>query len=130
MVESFKSTLDETRESDIIVHVVDLAHPHFEDHIDVVNATLSDLEAKDKPTLMVFNKVDLYEKRNFDEYLSEEVKTELFNELVASWQKRVNGNVAFISAIEKRNIGAMRMMLSEMITAAYEIRYPYKTQFF
>ena len=73
-MESFKSTLDEVREADVLLHVVDVSHPAFEDHIATVNATLEDIGARDKPTIMVFNKMDLYEERMFDPYLKEEIK--------------------------------------------------------
>ena len=76
LVESFKSTLDEVRESDVLLHVVDMAHPQYEEHIQAVQETLKDLEALNKPTLFVFNKIDLYRKRYFDELLDEEAKKE------------------------------------------------------
>ena len=87
LVESFKSTLDEVRESDLLVHVVDIAHPQFEDQLQTVNRTLKELEALEKPTLIVFNKIDLYRERYFDELLDEEVKVEIVGELKARLKK-------------------------------------------
>jgi len=81
LVESFKSTLDEVKESDLLIHVVDIAHLQFEDHLRTVNATLTDLEAYDKPTLIVFNKIDQYRERYFDEYLETETQEDLLGEL-------------------------------------------------
>src|SRR6201999_3048093 len=81
LVESFKSTLDEVRESDILLHVVDISHPQFEDQLNVVNQTLTEIGAGDKRTLLIFNKIDAYEQAQFDEYLSEDVKTEILTEL-------------------------------------------------
>ena len=81
LVESVKSTLDETKESDILIHVVDMAHPNFEDHIKTVNKTLQELEVEDKPTLYVFNKIDLYRERYFDKMLDEETKKEILLDL-------------------------------------------------
>lgn len=89
LVESFKSTLDEVRESDILIHVVDIAHPNHEDHIRTVNETLKDLESQDKPTLMVFNKIDLYREKNYDTYLEGEVKEEIEKNL----QKNLSMNL-------------------------------------
>src|SRR5438132_10373583 len=97
LVESFKSTLDEVRESDILLHVVDIAHPHFEDQINVVNQTLGEIGAADKKTLLVFNKLDAYKEKEFDEYVPAEVKEELLNELEASWRKQTGNNCMFIS---------------------------------
>ena len=80
LIESFKSTLDEVRESDILLHVVDIAHPAFEEHINVVNDTLKELEAQEKPTILIFNKMDLYEERYFDKYLTNEIKKDILDE--------------------------------------------------
>ena len=81
LIESFKSTLDEVVESDILLHVVDLAHPQFMDHIRTVNNTLKELKADNKPTLLIFNKVDLYRDKNFDKYLDENTRNEIMDEL-------------------------------------------------
>ena len=129
LVESFKSTLDETRESDILVHVVDISHPNFEEQMEVVNATLADLGAGDKQVLTVFNKMDLYQSRNFDQLVPTEVKSELIEELQKRWTERV-GNAVFISAIMKENVNELRNRLHTMVKEAYKIRYPYRTQFY
>ncbi len=130
LVESFKSTLDETREADVLLHVVDISHPHFEDQINVVNATLKELDAFDKPIIIVFNKIDLYEKQAFDEWLEPEVKEQLMKELIESWEKRLDGNCIFISAQEKTNITEFRDMLLKKVKDLYRERYPYKTVFY
>ena len=130
LIESFKSTLDEVRESDILVHVVDMAHPQFEDHIKTVNKTLQELGVEDKPTLMVFNKLDLYRERNFDDLLDDEVKVEILTELKQNLKNNYDHDNIFISAINKENITELRDKLKEMVSGAYNVRYPYKSQFF
>lgn len=130
LVESFKSTLDEVVESDILIHVVDLSHPQHEDHIKTVNQTIVDLKAAGKPTLMVFNKVDLYRKKYFDEYVNDEVKEEIFEELSSNFKNNFSHDNIFISAIDGENIDALREKMTEMIEAAYKERYPYKSHFF
>lgn len=126
LVESFKSTLDEVRESDLLLHVVDIAHPQFEDHIRTVNNTLKDIEALDKPTLLVFNKIDLYRKRYFDRYLEEEVKETILQELQKKLKIEFEHDNIFVSAIENENIGALRMKLKDMVEEMYQERYPYR----
>ena len=128
LVESFKSTLDEVRESDIVVHVVDMAHPQYEDHINTVNKTLKDLDVGEKPTLMIFNKLDLYRKRNFDDLLDTETKEDILGELLNKHQNSTDYPVLFISAQEKENIQTLRDVLGDMIKKQYEIRYPYQTK--
>ncbi|MBA2407684.1 MAG: GTPase HflX [Chitinophagales bacterium] len=130
LVESFKSTLDEVRESDILLHVIDISHPQFMDHIKVVNETLVDLKAHEKPILMVFNKMDLYELQNFDELLPQEVREELLLHLKQSWSKQTQGNSIFISATHKENIDALRTKVYDIVKAMYMERYPYKAAFF
>lgn len=130
LVESFKSTLDEVRESDILLHVVDMAHPQFEDHIKAVNRTLKDLKAEDKPMLMIFNKIDLYRKRNFDDYLEEETKREILAELKSNLKNNYNCENIFISAIDKENISELRNILKEMVASRYTVRYPYMVKNF
>jgi GTP-binding protein HflX len=129
LVESFKSTLDEVREADILLHVVDISHPAYEDQLGVVNKTLQELEAFDKPTLTVFNKMDLYESRTFDEWLEESTKKEILEDLKERWNNETNGNAVFISAIEKRNIDLLRKTILEKVRELYRVRYPYKTEF-
>ncbi|MDH3244084.1 MAG: GTPase HflX [Saprospiraceae bacterium] len=130
LVESFKSTLDETRESDIILHVVDISHPQYEDHILTVERTLNELSVRDKATMMVFNKMDLYRKAAYDDLLDEKNRNELEHELKQSIRKRFEAPCQFISAINKENIADLRAELARMIQAQYEIRYPYRVQHF
>ncbi|MDZ4844854.1 MAG: GTPase HflX [Chitinophagales bacterium] len=130
LVESFKSTLDEVRESDILLHVVDISHPQFEDQLNVVNQTLTEIGAADKKTLLIFNKLDAYEEAQFDKYLAEEVKAEILTELKTSWQKRTNNNCIFISATKKLYINELRSRLLVEVTDLYHKRYPYKTGFY
>ncbi len=128
LVESFKSTLDEVRESDILVHVVDMAHPNYEDHMNTVNQTLKDLGVIDKPILLVFNKLDLYKKTYFDELLDEETKEEILTDLLRKHQDSTDNQVLFISAQEKINIDTFKSTLKTLIEDQYNIRYPYQTK--
>ncbi|MEE9439219.1 MAG: GTPase HflX [Saprospiraceae bacterium] len=130
LVESFKSTLDEVRESDILIHVVDIAHPQYEDHMKTVIKTLNDLEVGDKKTLIVFNKIDLYRSRYFDALLEEEVKEEILKELKQNLKNNYDHDNIFISALHKENISELRATLKEMVSNVYTVRYPYKTHFF
>ena len=126
LVESFKSTLDEVREADILLHVVDISHPAYEEQIGVVNKTLQELSAFDKPIITIFNKMDLYEERTFDKWLEEGTKKEILNDLEERWQRETHGNAVFISAIEKRNIDDLRKKILNKVRALYKIRYPYR----
>lgn len=130
LVESFKSTLDEVREADILLHVVDTSHPAYEEQLGVVNKTLQDIKAFDKPTITIFNKMDLYEKNTFDPWLDEEVRGEILNDLKERWERETNGNCVFISALEKRNVEELRSVILNKVRELYRIRYPYKTEFF
>ncbi|MFD2919082.1 GTPase HflX [Terrimonas rubra] len=130
LVESFKSTLDEVREADILLHVVDISHPQYEDQLAVVNKTLQELGAHDKPVITIFNKMDLYEKNTFDEWLEDSVKAEILQDLRDRWNNETGNNAVFISATEKQNIEALRNTILEKVRASYKIRYPYKTDFF
>lgn len=137
LVESFKSTLDEVRESDILLHVVDISHPSYEEQIGVVNTTLREIGASEKPMLTIFNKMDLYEANTFDEWLEEGTKKELLEDLREKWERETNGNAIFISAIEKRNLPAGRQGLKQLrqsildkVKEIYKVRYPYKSEFF
>lgn len=129
LVESFKSTLDEVREADILLHVVDVSHPRYEEQLGVVNKTLQELSAFDKPILVIFNKIDLYETRNFDPWLEEGIKQELLSELRERWERETNGNCVFISATERRNIDDLRRTILEKVRTLYKVRYPYKSEF-
>lgn len=130
LVESFKSTLDEVRESDILLHVVDISHPQYEDQVEVVNRTLQELKAFDKPTIMIFNKMDLYEKNTFDKWLAEDVKQDILNQLKTDWETRTQGNCVFISALERKNIDELRKTIMDKVMELYRERYPYKSEFF
>lgn len=129
LVESFKSTLDEVREADILLHVVDISHPAYEDQLGVVNKTLQEIGAFDKPTLTIFNKMDLYEERTFDEWLEESTKNEILQDLRDRWNNETNGNAIFVSAIERRNLDKLRAGILEKVRQMYRVRYPYKTEF-
>ncbi|HMR83087.1 MAG TPA: GTPase HflX [Niabella sp.] len=130
LVESFKSTLDEVREADILLHVVDISHPNYEDQLAVVNKTLQELKASDKPTVTIFNKMDLYEAQTFDEWLGEETKEEILRDLYDRWNNELNGNVVFVSATERRNVDGLRETILNKVKELYGIRYPYKTMFY
>ncbi|RPD38559.1 GTPase HflX [Chitinophaga barathri] len=130
LVESFKSTLDEVRESDILMHVVDISHPKYEDQIEVVNRTLTELKSIDKPTILIFNKMDLYEKQTFDEWLTDDIKKDILDQLKESWQHRSNGNCVFISATERKNIEELRKTILDKVIQLYRERYPYKSEYF
>src|SRR5687767_1112893 len=129
LVESFKSTLDEVREADILLHVVDISHRADEEKMDFVNKTLQEIKAFDKPTLTIFNKMDLYEKNTFDEWLEEGTKKEILDDLKERWLREADGNAVFISATGKRNIDYLRKQILEKVRQLYKIRYPYKTEF-
>ena len=131
LVESFKSTLDEVREADILLHVVDISHPQYEEQLEVVNKTLSDILKKaEKPTITIFNKMDKYENQVFDEWLEEDVKEDILRELRERWQEETKGNCVFVSAIEKKNIDVLRQTILNKVREQYRIRYPYKAEFF
>ena len=130
LVESFKSTLDEVREADILLHVVDVSHPQHEEQIGVVNKTLQDIKAFDKPILTIFNKMDLYEQHTFDEWLEDDVKVEILDDLKQKWQNITQGNCVFISALERKNIDELRQTVLNKVRDMYRIRYPYKSEYF
>jgi GTPase len=130
LVESFKSTLDEVREADVLLHVVDISHPQYEEQIDVVNHTLAELKIAEKPTITIFNKMDKYEAEAFDQWLEDDVKKEILNDLKQRWQIETKGNCVFVSAIERTNIDALRQTILNTVRDVYRIRYPYKAEFF
>lgn len=121
LVESFKSTLDEVREADILLHVVDISHPLFEDQVHVVEQTLREIGAADKPTIMVFNKVDGYSSTDPDG----STRRLPLDELQRSWMARTGVSTAFISARERINIDSLRQMLYAAVREAHVARYPY-----
>jgi len=126
LIESFKSTLDEVREADILLHVVDISHPAFEDQLGVVNKTLQELKSFDKPIITIFNKMDLYEKQTFDEWLESSTKEDLLRDLKARWTEQTGGNAIFISALERSNIDQLRDTILEKVRELYHVRYPYR----
>lgn len=130
LVESFKSTLDEVREADILLHVVDTSHPQYEDQIGVVNKTLQELKAFDKPVLTIFNKMDLYKEKNFDEWLDSSVEEEILRELKEKWDHATDHNCVFVSAKERNNIDALREIILKKVRDMYQVRYPYRTVHF
>jgi GTP-binding protein HflX len=130
LIESFKSTLDEVREADVLLHVVDISHPQYEEQYAVVNKTLQELGSLEKPTITIFNKMDLYEKNTFDQWLEDDVKKEILRELKERWQGETNGNCVFVSATEKQNIDGLRQTILNKVREIYQIRYPYKAEFF
>ena len=130
LIESFKSTLDEVREADVLIHVVDISHPKYEEQMNTVNKTLQELNAFDKPTLTVFNKMDLYEAHTFDEWLDDETKKQMLKDLEQRWQTATNNNAVFISATERKNVDVLRNSILDKVRTLYKIRYPYKTEYF
>ena len=128
LIESFKSTLDEVREADLLLHVVDIAHPSFEDHVNSVNQILDEIDSKDKPTLMVFNKIDAYTPEPWDpEDLTQE-KTDQHNsieEWKKTWMARTNGDALFISALEKDNLSEFRKVVYDKVREIHITRFPY-----
>ncbi len=130
LVESFKSTLDEVREADILLHIVDITHPHFEEHITVVNETLKEIGAADKNVILVFNKIDAFtfvEKEEFDLTPVERENISL-EELKSSWMaNNSNGSTLFISAEKKQNIDEFKELLFQEVKKIHSIRYPYQT---
>ena len=130
LVESFKSTLDEVREADVLLHVVDVSHPQYEDQIGVVNKTLQEIGAFDKETIIIFNKMDLYESLTFDDFLEDSVKQQMIRDLEARWQRESNYNAVFVSALQKTNVDNLRKLILDKVRELYHKRYPYKTSFY
>lgn len=129
LVESFKSTLDEVREADLLLHVVDISHHDFEEHIASVNQILKDIKSDDKPTIMVFNKIDAYKPENFDaEDLTTERTTKHYSieEWKKTWMSKVGeNNTIFISATEKENFEEFRQKVYEAVRQIHIMRFPY-----
>jgi GTP-binding protein HflX len=122
LVESFKSTLDEVREADLLVHVIDISHPNFEDHFQVVNETLQQLDKKEKPNILVFNKIDAYHPT--DEYGEPIVYTK--EELKRTWMSKLNNTkCVFISAANKDNIEELKQLIYKEVKEIFKVRYPY-----
>ena len=127
LVDSFKSTLDEVREADLLVHVVDISHPDFEEQIDVVNNTLKDLGAADKPQMLVFNKIDAYKwvEKEPDDLTPPTKENITLDELQDTWMAKMNDDCLFISAREKLNIDMLRDTLYKKVKQLHVQKYPY-----
>ena len=127
LIESFKSTLDEVREADLLLHVVDISHPQFEDQIAVVRQTLQEIGAGDKPVYLVFNKVDAYTyiKKDEDDLTPATKENLSLEELKKSWIARANTPCIFLSAREKINIDKFRTDLYGMVREIHAGRYPF-----
>ncbi|WP_423820095.1 GTPase HflX [Salinimicrobium sp. TIG7-5_MAKvit] len=128
LVESFKSTLDEVREADLLLHVVDISHPQFEDHIASVNQIMAEIKSGEKPTLMVFNKIDAYEAEKIeeDDLMTEKTSSHYtLAEWENTWMNRLGDNVLFISALNKENMEEFRKKVYEAVREIHITRFPY-----
>jgi len=128
LVESFKSTLDEVHEADLLLHVVDISHPNFEEHIESVNQILEEIQSQDKPTLMVFNKIDAYQAEPWDDTDLIAERTSKHNSLEewqSTWMHRINDRALFISAINKENLQAFRERVYSEIRKIHITRFPF-----
>ena len=128
LVESFKSTLDEVREADLLLHVVDISHPNFEDHIDSVNQILTEIKTLGKPTIMVFNKIDAHEPEVIDEddLITEKTSVHYtLKEWKKTWMNKVGDNAIFISALNKENMEDFRKKVYEAVRQIHITRFPY-----
>ena len=128
LVESFKSTLDEVREADVLLHIVDISHKNFTEHIDSVNKIMTEIESIDKPSIMVFNKIDAYTSEPYDEMDLINERTEKnfsINEWQKTWMNKMEGNCVFISATEKENIQELRTKLYQVAAPIYAERFPF-----
>lgn len=128
LVDSFKSTLDEVREADLLLHVVDISHPNFEEHIDSVNLILDEIKSGDKPTIMVFNKIDNYSNENIDEddLVTEKTKAHFtLDEWKKTWMSKLGDNCIFISALKKENLDEFKEKVFEAVKKVHITRFPY-----
>ena len=128
LLESFKSTLDEVREADILIHVVDISHPNFEDQILVVNETLAEIDKEEKPTILVFNKIDAYThiEKDEDDLSPKTAENISLQELKDTWMSKMNNrNCVFISATDKDNVDELKNVIYEEVKRVFKIRYPY-----
>jgi GTP-binding protein HflX len=132
LVESFKSTLDEVREADLLIHVVDISHQNFEDHINVVKQTLIDIGAGDKPTILVFNKIDAFTfvKKDEDDLTPSTRENVSLEELKNTWMKDLNEQCLFISAQQKINIEDLKKAIYDTVKAIHIKRFPYNNLFY
>ncbi len=128
LVESFKSTLDEVREADLLLHIVDISHPNFEEHIDSVNLILDEIKSADKPTIMVFNKIDNYKHSTIDDddLVTEKTKAHnTLNEWQKTWMAKLGENCVFISALNKENFEEFKRKVFEAVKEIHITRFPY-----
>jgi GTP-binding protein HflX len=132
LVESFKSTLDEVREADILLHVVDISHPNFEDHINVVRQTLIDIGAGDKETILVFNKIDAfkYVKKDEDDLTPVTRENLSLEELKKTWMSNLDQTCVYISAKNKENIADFKKLVYDTVKKIHVIRFPYNNLFY
>lgn len=126
LIESFKSTLDEAMEADVLLHVVDISHPGFEEQMQVVSEILKELGADGKPVIVVFNKMDKYEEITFDPFLPPAIKQTLLSDLRESWMNKTQEQCIFISATQNRNTSGLREMLFTKVRELYLARYPHR----
>ncbi|MDD2285378.1 MAG: GTPase HflX [Paludibacter sp.] len=127
LIESFKSTLDEVREADLLLHVVDISHPNFEEQLEIVNQTLKEIDPKEKPVILIFNKLDafMYTPKDPDDLSPVKKENISLEELKATWISKLHDNCLFISAKEKINIDNLKELLYEKVKAIHVERYPY-----
>ena len=127
LVDSFKSTLDEVREADLLLHIVDISHPDFEDQIKVVDKTLADLGCSEKPQMIVFNKIDAYtwEEKDDDDLTPATSRNVSLDELIHSWMSRLSGHCLFISAQERTNLDTLKQVLYNKVRELHVQKYPY-----
>ena len=128
LVESFKSTLDEVREADLLLHIVDISHPNFEEHIESVNKTLGEIDCANKPTIMVFNKIDAYHAETIDEddLVTERTKAHYtLNEWKKTWMNKIGDKALFISAIKKENLEDFKKRVYQEVRQIHITRFPY-----
>lgn len=128
LVDSFKSTLDEVREADLLLHIVDISHPNFEEHIESVNKVLGEIDSSDKPTIMVFNKIDAYKAEPLDDDDLETERTTMhytLQEWKSTWMSKLGNNALFISAINKENIEDFKKRVYEEVRQIHITRFPY-----
>ena len=128
LVESFKSTLDEVHEADILLHVIDISHPQYEDHIQAVNQTLHEIKVEQKPTILVLNKIDQYRKNHYDDYLEQSVKDQIEEEIQDRLRNEYGMETVLISAATGENMDKLREAMTRYIGEAYEVRYPYRVK--
>jgi len=128
LIESFKSTLDEVREADLLLHIVDISHPNFEEHITSVNQILTEIQSNDKPTIMVFNKIDAYKHliiENDDLITERTTRHFTLDEWKQTWMNKMNGDAVFISATDKNNIDEFREKVYKKVREIHVTRFPY-----